>query len=487
MPTGCFAASDCCALLPPPPGEGGGGGAAAARLPPPQPSPAGGGRRSGAAHLAMAAILAAVVLPCSAIDLSQAYQSAYDKDATIRAARAQAQSRRERLPQARAQLLPNVSLSASRFKNTLDSTTPVLGRLVDSHEDYFSSSKTLTVRQPIFRKYQFADYRQAQAVVVEADATLEKEVENLVGRVGGAYFEALLAEDQLLLVQAQKAAYTTQLDAARKRFAGGAGTRTDIDDAQARLDLTVAQELEVRQAVDLARRQLEVLVDQPIGRLATLDPARLKLARPTPDRLEDWTQRAEENSPEIIALKAQREQAQYEVEKAKAGHYPTLDAIAQFSRSDSDNINRINSRYDQKALGLQLNVPLYAGGYVNSQVRQALAELDRVDQVLEATRRDLGVRVHREYRGVTEGVMKVQALEQAVRSAQQSVISSRRSFEAGVRTLVDILNAEQQYAQAQRDLSQARYVYLISRVRLQALSGGDHTAVLDEINGWLNP
>lgn len=443
------------------------------------------GRKS--AHIALAAILSAAVLPCSAIDLSQAYRSAYEQDATIRAARAQAEARRERLPQARAQLLPNVALSASRFKNRLDSTQPAFGREVESHENYFSSNKTLTVRQPIFRKYQFADYRQAQAIVADANATLEKEVQNLVGRVGGAYFEALLAEDQLQLVQAQKAAYTTQLDAARKRFAGGAGTRTDIDDAQARLDMAIAQELELHQAVDLTRRQLQVLVDQPIGRLATLDPAKLRLAPPAPDNIEGWTERAEQSSPELIALKAQREAARYEVEKAKAGHYPTLDAVAQWSRSDSDNINRINSQYEQKAVGLQLNVPLYSGGYVSSVVRQAVADLERIDQLLEATRRDLGVRVHREYRGVTEGVLKVRALEQAVRSAQQAVISNRRSFEAGSRTLVDILNAEQQYAQASRDLSQARYVYLISRVRLQALSGGDHTAVLDEINGWLNP
>jgi outer membrane protein TolC len=116
-----------------------------------------------------------------------------------------------------------------------------------------------------------------------------------------------------------------------------------------------------------------------------------------------------------------------------------------------------------------------------------LADLERADQVLEATRRDLGVRIHREYRGVTEGVMKVHALEQAVRSAQQAVISSRRSFEAGSRTLVDVLNAEQQQASALRDLSQARYLYLVSRVRLQALAGGTPSGVLDEVNGWLNP
>jgi len=434
-----------------------------------------------------AALMALAAAPSSALDLSQAYRAAYERDPTIRAARAGAEARRERLPQARAQLLPNVSLSANRFKNQLDSTTQVLGQPVDSSEKYTSSNETLTVRQPIYRKHQFADYRQAQAVVAEANATLEREEQNLVSRVGSAFFEALLAEDQLMLVQAQKAAYGTQLDAARKRFAGGAGTRTEIDEAQARLDLTIAQELEVKQAVDLTRRQLQVLIDEPVGRLATLDAAKLKLASPSPDRIEEWTQRAEENSPEVIALKAQREAAQWEVEKAKAGHHPTLDAVAQWSRANSDNINRINSRYETKSIGLQLNVPIYSGGYASSVVRQALADLERIDQALEAARRDLGVRVHREYRGVTEGVLKVRALEQAVRSAQQVVVSSRRSFEAGSRTLVDILNAEQQQASALRDLSQARYLYLIARVRLQALAGGEHTAVLDEINGWLKP
>jgi outer membrane protein, protease secretion system len=442
------------------------------------------GRRTTSVAVAMAAILSG---PSWAIDLSQAYQAAFERDSTIRAARSAAESRRERLPQARAQLLPNIAASATRFKNKLDNNQLVLGQEIPTHQSYNSSTESLTLRQPIFRKYQLADYHQAQAVVEDANATLDKEVENLVTRVGGAYFEALLAEDQLLLVRAQKAAYMTQVDAARKRLTGGAGTRTDVDEAQARLDLTIAQELEANQAVDLTRRELQVLVDQPIGKLATLDPAKLKLIPPNPERLEDWTQRAEGASPELRSLKAQREAAQYEVEKARSGHYPTLDAIAQWSRNANDTVNTLNSHYESKAIGVQLNVPIFAGGYVNSQVRQALADLDRIEQVLEATRRDLGVRIHKEYRGVTEGVLKVQALEQAVRSAQQAVISSRRSFEAGSRTLVDVLNAEQQNASAMRDLAQARYLYLVSRVRLQALTGGTPSGVLDEINGWLNP
>ncbi|MEP6792425.1 MAG: TolC family protein, partial [Ramlibacter sp.] len=286
-------------------------------------------------------------------------------------------------------------------------------------------------------------------------------------------------------VLAQKTAFTVQLDAARKRFGAGAGTRTDIDEAQAALDMNVAQELEARQNVDFTRRELSVLIDRPVDDLATIDPAKLQLLPPNPAGLDEWTARAEQNSPEIQSLKAQLDASRYEVEKARAGHLPTLDAIAQLSRADSDNVTRLNSRYDQKALGFQLSVPLFAGGYVNSQVRQALADEERATQALEALRRDLGVRIHREYRGVTEGVLRVRALEQAVRSAEQAVISNRRSFDAGSRTLVDTLTAEQQKATALRDLAQSRYVYLISRVRLLALSGGPKAEVIDEVNAWL--
>ena len=424
--------------------------------------------------------------PAWSLDLSQAYAEALEQDSTIRAVRAATDARRERLPQARAQLLPNVSASVSRYRNWLERTSPdASGQLVTSNLRYTSSSEALTLRQPIFRKYQMADYRQAQVQVDDAEATLERELQNVGVRVSGAYFEALLAEEHLALVLAQKTAYTTQFDAAQKRLGAGFGTRTDIDEARAALDLNVAQELEARQNLDFTRRQLQSLVNRPIERLAPLDPSRMQLVRPAPDRVEDWTERAELNSPELQSLGAQVEAARYELEKAQAGHYPTLDAIAQWSRNDSDTITSIKTRYSNRSIGLQLNIPLYSGGHVSSTVRQAIAGQQRAEEALEALRRDLGVRLHREFRGVTEGVLRVKALEQAVRSAEQVVISNRRSFEAGSRTLPDVLNAEQQKVSAQRDLAQARFLYLMSRIRLQALAGGAKAEVIDEINGWL--
>lgn len=422
------------------------------------------------------------------LNLAQAYRAALEQDAVIGAAEAAAAARRERLPQARAQLLPNVSANASRFRNDLDSVQPGLaGQPVRSEQQYTSSSRALTIRQPLYRPFNFADYQQAKAQVEDANATLDKELQNVAVRVSGAYLEGLLAQDQLALVLAQKEAYTTQLDAARKRFAAGAGVRTDIDEAQARVDMTVAQELEARQNLDYTKRQLQVMVNAPIARLAPVDPDKLRATAPDPGALLRWTDRAEQASPELRALRAQLEAARFEIEKAQAGHKPTLDAIAQWSISDSDNVTRVNSRYDNKSIGIQLNVPLYAGGYVNSQVRQAVAEQERVGLALEATRRDLALRVEKEYRGLTEGALRIRALEQAVRSAETMVHSNRRSFEAGSRTLVDVLNAEEQRVTALRDLANARYLYMISRIRLRALAGEADEQAVQEINAWLQP
>lgn len=436
--------------------------------------------------LASAAAAGLLCGPAWSLDLSQAYGEALAQDSTIRAVRAATDARRERLPQARAQLLPNLSASVSRYRNWLERTSPdASGQLVTANLRYTSSSEALTLRQPLFRMYQMADYRQAQAQVDDAEATLERETQNVGVRVSGAYFEALLAEEHLALVLAQKTAYTTQFDAAQKRLGAGFGTRTDIDEARAALDLNVAQELEARQNLDFTRRQIQSLVNRSIDKLAPLDSSRMRLVRPSPDRLEDWVEQAEINSPELQSLVAQVEAARYELEKAQAGHYPTLDAIAQWSRNDSDTINNIKTRYSNKSIGLQLSIPLYSGGHVSSTVRQAIAGQQRAEEALEALRRDLGVRLHREFRGVTEGVLRVRALEQAVRSAEQVVISNRRSFEAGSRTLPDVLNAEQQKVSAQRDLAQARFVYLMSRIRLQALAGSPKAEAIDEINGWL--
>ena len=422
----------------------------------------------------------------AAMDFKQVYQAALLQDASIRASRAAADAGRERFPQARAGLLPQISASASRNNNNLDSTSPnLLGNPVTTNDQYFSDSKTLQLRQPLVNMQRWQQFEQAKFLVAESEATLDRDLQNLVVRVAGAYFEYLMADEQLELVLAQKKMYTALVDAAKKGLAAGSGTRTDIDDAQARLDMASAQELEARQNQDQTRRQLEVLINQPVGSVAKLNVAALKLVGPQPANLDEWTLKAEKNSPEMKAMQARLDAARREVSKSQAGHLPTLDAIAQWSNSGSENITRINSRYENKSIGLQLNVPLYSGGYVNSTIRQAVAEQTRAEESLEALRRDLGVRVHKEYRGVCEGVMRVRALEQAVRSAQQMLMSTQMSLKAGSRTQLDVLNAQQQYTLALRDLAQARLIYLMSKVKLASLAGDDAVASVDDVNASL--
>ena len=420
------------------------------------------------------------------MDLKQVYQAALEQDATIRASRAAADSGRERLPQARAGLLPQISASVGRNNNNLDTTAPnILGTPVTTNDQYFSDNRTLQLRQPLMNMQRWLQFQQAKSLVEEVEANLDRDLQNLVVRVAGVYFEALMTEEHLDLVLAQKKTYTAMVDAAKKGFTAGSGTRTDIDDAQSRLDMALAQELEVRQYQDLARRQLQLLVNQPVNQIAKLNVAALKLSAPMPANLDEWTQKAEQASPEVRAMQARLDAARLEVSKAHAGHLPTLDAVAQWSNSGSENITRVNSRYENKTIGVQLNIPLYAGGYVNSTIRQAVAEQVRAEESLEALRRDLGVRVHKEYRGVSEGVMRVRALEQAVRSAEQMMKSTQMSLVAGSRTQLDVLNAQQQYTLALRDLAQARMVYLLSKVRLTSLVGDDAMVSVEQVNSSL--
>jgi outer membrane protein, protease secretion system len=419
------------------------------------------------------------------LDLQTAWSLAQQYDAQVRAAQAAVEVARERVPQARAQLLPQVAASVGRTWNNLDTKTlSERGEFVSTNS-YPSSNAALTARQPLYRPFARAQLKQAEAQVADAQAQLDREQQSLLARLADAYFNVLLGLEQRGLVAAQKAATQAQLDAARRLLSAGAGVRTDVDDAQARMDLLLAQELEVEQQLLFVQRQLATMVGQPVAAVAALDVNRFAPAGPQPSALEAWIERAAQNSPELAALRAQREAARLEVDKARTGHLPTADLQAQWSRSKSDSVNAIDTRYLNRSIGVQVQVPLYAGGAVNAQVRQAAAGVERVDAQIDATERDLQLRLMREHRGMTEGILRVKAYEQAVRSAEQSVTSNRRSFEAGRRTTLDVLSAQAQLAAAQRDLAQARLNYMVSSLRLSALAGDDLDATVRGVNAAL--
>lgn len=421
-----------------------------------------------------------------ALDLLQSYRLALKQDASYQAALAANAASQEAKPKALAELLPNLSATGSRSKNQTNSVTPGFFGPNHSTSHYLSHSYVIQLRQPIYRHYQFAQYRQAEHQVSSADATLDFNRQQMLSRLCGTYFEALLAQETLALILAQKETYSAQLKSAQRYLETGLGTRTDVDDAQARHDMIVANEFEARKNVDQAYRQLQVIINQPAGNLAELNPARLEIRAPHPANPEDWVKRGEEINPELRTLRANIEAAKEEISKAGSGHYPTVDFFAQRSHTGSASDNTIGQRYQTNQFGIQVNIPLFSGGYVTASKRQAVAALEQHQQLYEAKRREIDALIRKEYATVAESVIKIKAYEQAERSSDQAVFSNQKGFQAGTRTLVDILNAQQQRMIVKRDLAQARFLYLMSRIRLQMLVGTLDENEIKTINNWLN-
>lgn len=444
-------------------------------------------------HLSRCSLLlcfAGVTLSSSvqAIDLMESYRLARQQSPTWLAAQAQAEMDRQELPMARAQLLPNLSWSMSRFKNDLTSYNKnFAGQTVTSESEYFSHNKAFTLRQPLFRPQLYFGYRQAGAIVESAEAKLDLSEQDLAVRVSGAYFEVLLAAEQAHLLQAQVAASETTLEASQRSFEQGHGTRTDIDEAQARLDLHLAQKLEADQALLTARHQLEALINHPADDLARLAPDRLRLDSLNPSDLAEWIAKAEASNPELRALNASIEAARQELLKQQSGHLPTVDLVAQKVDAQSDNPTSSNSGYKNSQLGIQVTVPLFAGGYQNAASTRARASLEKFRQQYQAQRLDISVKVRKEFQGVAEGALKIRAYEQAERSASHLVFSTEKGIQAGTRTQIDLLNAEQQLMLAKRDLAQARFTFIMAKLRLLALTGSIDESIMDEINSYLRP
>ena len=421
----------------------------------------------------------------SVVGLAEAYELALTNDASLKAARAQANGVAERIEQAKAALLPNISASASRSWNDLSRTqNSILGTPNTVDERYFSHSQSLQIRQPIYRPVLSLSLEQARAQLADAEAIYTREVQSLGMKVIESYLQVLLSQEGLALLDAQRKLTVQQLGAAIKRLEGGAGIRTDIDEAQARLDILDAQHLAASQARQTALLQLQLMLQQPVSGVIPLVPEELRTDSFDAMTVEDWLARALVSNPDLKALQARLDVAQLEVRKAQAGHRPTLDAVAQITRSASENVTSPQSSYTNKQVGLQLNVPLYSGGAVQSMVRQALAEQTRIEETMEAVRRDLHVKLQSEWRGVTESARRMIALEKAVRSSDQVVLSVQKSFQAGMRTVLDVLNAEQQAQQARRDLAEARFLNVASRLRLLSLTGELGLGAINRANAW---
>jgi protease secretion system outer membrane protein len=418
------------------------------------------------------AAFACVTVSAWGFDLLDAYRDALENDASFRAARSALQAARENLPQARAGLLPQVSANAQRTRNNIDQRQLLPGGgALDRNFYYTADAATLALRQPLYRRVNWAQLSFAEAQVAAAEAAFEKDRQDAGLRVAQAYFDVLFAQTRVRVLEAQLEAVTGQLKLAERAFATGAGTRTDIDDARARALQAKAGLTEANYALDNARRTLASLIGKTPRPLADVAQARLSLAPAEPAVLDHWLRQMEAANPEIASLRHQVEMARQDIEKQRAGHHPTLDLIAARQYGSNDTTTTINTRSTIDYLGVQVAIPIFSGGGVSAAVRQAEANLDRAQFQFEAARQRIGVDTQKFFHGVAQGGDKVRAFEAALEAAEQAVVSSRKGFEAGTRTQVDILDALQRVAEATRALAQVRYEFLLNRMLLAAAAG----------------
>jgi outer membrane protein len=437
-------------------------------------------------NIAVAAALAAS-LNANAADLVDVFRQAQSSDAVYAGARATWAAAQERIPQGRAGLLPQASISANTLYN--DRTVTFRNPLIPGSSTQFNSNAiTLNITQPIFRRQNRIAYEQAHTQVDQADAQFAQAAQDLILRVAQGYFDVLLAQDNVALAQAQKAAIGQQLEQAKRNFEVGTATITDTHEAQARYDLTVSQEIASQNDLEIRRRGLEQIIAQPAPPLAPLS-TRLALRPPQPAVMDTWVDEARRTNLQVRAAEAGLQFATQNIERNRSGHYPTVDAIASYQdQAQGAGISGVQSPgFDArvKAIGLQVTIPIYQGGLVNSQVREAIANEDRARQDLENARRTAEFNVRQAYLGVSSGLAQVQALQAALVSSESQLESTRLGQQVGVRTQVDVLNAQQQLYTARRDLAQARYNYVLSLLRLKGAIGQLTEEDIVDINRWL--
>jgi outer membrane protein len=438
-----------------------------------------------------AAVLLAIALtfgagaPARSADLVEIFRLAQSADAVYGSARASWAAAQEKLPQGRSGLLASASLSASTQYNdrSINFRDPAS---LDNSSRFNSNVFSLSISQPIYRRQNTVVYEQAKTQLEQADAILAQAAQDLITRVAQAYLDVLLAQDNVALAGAQKTAIAEQLQQAKISFEVGTVTITDTHEAQARYDLSVSQEIAARSDLEIKTRALDQLIGRAAPALAPLSPA-LKLISPEPAAMDKWVAEARSNSHQVRLAQAGTTLAGQEVERNRSGHYPTLDAFATWSdnRSGAGTFGGAGTDINNRIIGLQLAVPIYQGGLINSRVREALANEDKSRQDLENARRTAELNARQNYLGVTSGIAQVKALEAALTSSQSALDSSRLGREVGVRTQVDVLNAQQQLFSARRDLAQAKYNYILSTLRLKAAVGRLAEEDLSAVSAWL--
>ena len=436
-------------------------------------------------HAIFLAILA-FSQPLSAADLLQTYREARANDPVYASARAARDAGREAMPQGLAGLLPTLSASGFTQMNNVD--IDYRGLLPASNRAGNTNGYSVTLTQPLFNWQSIMLYKEAGFKVAQAEAAFGQVAQDLIVRVAQAYFDVLASQDSLAFIQAQKVAISEQLAQAKRNFEVGTATITDTHEAQARFDLSASQEIAAQSDLEIKKSALQQIIGKFPERLMPLKPS-TALSPPKPNAMEQWVTTAEEQNFAVRVQQAALEIASREIERSRAGHYPSLNLVGNYGHNSASisTVGTVNVGTDStsRVVGLQLAIPLYAGGGVSSVVRQAISNEEKARQDLENARRSAAQATRQAYLGVNNGMAQVNALEQALVSSQSALDSNKLGYEVGVRINIDVLNAQQQLFSTKRDLAKARYDTLLAGLKLKAASGTLTEDDLEAVNRLL--
>ncbi len=417
-------------------------------------------------------------------DLLEVYQAAVQQDQVYAAAKATYAAGLEKLPQARAGLRPQVNLRLPVTYNYVRSD-PRGENTTSASDNYAGANLSLELTQPLYRPENNIIVDQAQLQLTQIEAQLQQAQQDLIVRAAQAYFDVLLAEDNVAVSRNQKIAISEQLAQAKRNFEVGTATITDTHEAQARYDLATAREIADLNDLEVKRRALEILVGKPLDQLSSLRD-KVTLPPPTPNDMNQWVDVAQQQSLQVVVFKTAEDIAIKEIERNKAAFKPTVDLIANLGENyNSSNKVGFSQNTTSAAVGVQLNYPIWEGGLRNSRVRESVALREKARFDTENARRQVAQSARQAYLGVTSGIAQVKALEQAVVSTQSQLESTKLGQEVGVRTGVDVLNAQQQLFTARRDLYSAQYNTILSQLRLKFAAGLLARNDLIEVNSVL--
>ena len=455
-----------------------------------------------ALSLALSLVLCASPAWVHADDLIQIYGEARASDPQLAGAEATHYATGENVDQARSALLPQIGASLDYSKShgsrggpqfvTNEDGTQSLVNVSTSSDSY---GRTLSGRldQSILDLSKWTTLKSARATAKAGDATYDAAQQDLLIRVATAYFDALTAEDALKFAQANEQALNRQMEQAQQRFEVGLSAITDVNDAKAQHDTAVANVISAQNTLDDNEEALRQLTNKEPGELKKLRD-KLPLDKPSPEDPESWVSVAVEQNPTLSSYEYQLEAANANINTARAAHLPTISGQVLYSKNpswsdnSSSSINQsfhTNSESWSTTVGLSLNVPIFAGGYTQSRVRQSIHNRDAAQDQFELQKRLIERSTRNSYRAVIAGASQVEATGQAVVSAQSSLDATQAGYEVGTRTIVDVLISQQQLLSAQSSYSQARHAFVLNGLRLKQAAGIIEVKDLESVNALL--